>query len=111
MRYDRNYDCVNNAYMNLLRFRREGKEGNVIFRFYNPTHAYLVVAGKVLNKGYTWYDNSYPDFTRDQLYQQIRRGEAEDLTNSLDFAAQQGLYGVFHVGGIPFRLLFDPSKI
>lgn len=101
--YDQSLDCVHNAYRALLRYREEGKEGKVIF-VYDPPHAYLSITGRLFNKGITFGDGSYPDYSSRQIQSLISNGQAEDITHSLDSARNSGYEEPYYVNGKPFRL-------
>lgn len=101
--YDQSLDCVHNAYKALLSYRKEGKDGRVIF-VYDPPHAYLLITGRLLNKGTTFGDASYPDYSSRQIQSLISNGKAEDITDSLDFARNSGYEEPYYVNGKPFRL-------
>ena len=98
MSYVQEIDCVNNAYRYLLGIREGGKDGKVIF-VYDPPHAYVSVAGLILNKGVTFGDGSYPDYSTEEIKSLLRTGRAEDVTQSLDYAYRSGGEVKYSVGG------------
>jgi len=68
--YIKNYDCFHSGLYNLICCKNiSPKTPCEIFNV--PTkigqHAYLEIAGKVLNKGYTWMNNTYPDLTIEEV--------------------------------------------
>lgn len=109
MGYDFSLDCVHNGYKNLLGYRNKGKEPRLIF-VYDPPHAYLVVAGKVLNKGVTAYDNFYPDYTSREINEMLASGRAEDITSSLDVAYESGGEIMYSVNGQGYPLEYSLLK-
>lgn len=103
MSYNPNLDCVHNAYNALQHLRKEGKDGKVIFVF-NPSHAYLLTAGRVLNRGITFGDGSYPDFSTKEIITMLKNGNAEDITSSLDHSYASEGELPYSVGGRNYRL-------
>lgn len=68
--YVKNYDCFHSGLYNLICCKNISPKTpceifNVPAEIGN--HAYLEIAGKVLNKGFTWMNNIYPDLELEEV--------------------------------------------
>ena len=101
--FDKNKNCVDNAFANAKLVKEEGGLAKVILvQTEMGKHAYLVVDDNVYNEGVTWGDDRYPDYSIQQLNDMIEMEYAEDLTEELYRAERED--DLYHTNEGSFKL-------
>lgn len=79
-------NCIQNAFINFLKAKENGLDAEIWFVGGDIKHAYLQIEDNILNEGVTWGNNSYPDFTLEELQELQEQDIAHIITEEAERA-------------------------
>ena len=84
--YNPRLNCIQNAFLNFVKAREQGIDSEIWFVGGNIKHAYLQIGEIILNKGVTWGNKNYPDFTLQELLELEKECKAHVITDEAERA-------------------------